>query len=303
MSSTVAAARTRISPSSKHVWLCSILLLVLWRSADGAEERRVSTPLNPDQLEALGIRLVNLPPGAFLMGCVPGDAACKPEEKPQHEVTFAKPLRVTESEISNSQYHACVTVGACKPPAASVAFPDLAKPDHPVVLVSWFEANDFCKWMGGRLLTEAEWEYAARAGNKGLRFVWGDEAAPIVGGQKFANVADLTLHKAHKDWPFLATYDDGWPETSPLKAFQPNAFGLYDMAGNVWEWTMDAWHPGYEGAPADGSIWDSPTETRRVLRGGSWYSDLRTLRVSHRGATAPETRGDNAGFRCSVPAP
>ncbi|MGH8534603.1 MAG: formylglycine-generating enzyme family protein [Gammaproteobacteria bacterium] len=152
---------------------------------------------------------------------------------------------------------------------------------QPVVGVFWEDAQRFAQWTGARLPTEAEWEYAARAGTT-TRYWWGDEV-----GKNNANCAGCG-----SQW-------DG-KQTAPVGSFQPNAFGLHDMLGNVWEWVQDCWHENYKGAPLDGSAWGEKQDgdcARRVIRGGSWHDLPRSVRSARRAKHAPGDRYGDIGFR------
>lgn len=159
--------------------------------------------------------------------------------------------------------------------------------DHPVVHVSWYDVIAFAKWTGKRLPTEAEWEFAARGGLNGKRYVWGD--APPEASAKQANIF-------YGDFPHRATNDDGFPGTSPVKSFAPNGYGLYDMAGNVWQWTADR----YKSAP------DQADTDRRVIKGGSFLcheSYCESYRPSARRGVAPDTGASHVGFRLASSQP
>jgi formylglycine-generating enzyme required for sulfatase activity len=148
--------------------------------------------------------------------------------------------------------------------------------DHPVVHVSWQDAVAYCAWAGKRLLTEAEWEYAARGGLEQKRYPWGDELTP--GGRHMCNIWQ-------GQFPVRNTAEDGYRGTAPVNAFEPNGFGLYNVSGNVWEWCADAWG---EGA--------------RVMRGGSYMchdSYCNRYRVAARTRNTADSSGGNLGFRCA----
>jgi formylglycine-generating enzyme required for sulfatase activity len=174
------------------------------------------------------------------------------------------------------------------------------KEKHPVVHISWIDAQAYCKWAGKRLPTEAEWEFAARGGLQGQPFVWGEKFAPD--GKQMANTWQGNFPKEN-------TGEDGFKETSPVGAFAANRYGLYDMAGNVWEWTGDWYHPEYykdspkenPRGPDNSFDPDEPGTMKRVTRGGSWMcadSYCRGYRPSARMKTSPDTGLQNTGFRC-----
>ncbi|WP_082411513.1 formylglycine-generating enzyme family protein [Methylogaea oryzae] len=168
--------------------------------------------------------------------------------------------------------------------------------NHPAVCVSWEDANAYIRWLNGktgrhyRLPTEAEWEYAAKAGTAGARY-WGNSESRAC---RYANVADHSTERQtdwHVDDPFHC--DDGYIHTAAVGSYRPNAFGLYDMLGNVWEWTCSAYTARYDG-----------TETTcggqagyRVYRGGSWGNEPDLVRAALRGREDPETRDNGIGFR------
>jgi formylglycine-generating enzyme required for sulfatase activity len=168
------------------------------------------------------------------------------------------------------------------------------------VHVSWDDAAAYCKWAGKRLPTEAEWEFAARGGTEGSRFVWGNEFNP--GGKWMANTWQ-------GKFPAENTGEDGYKTTAPVATYQPNAFGLFDIAGNVWEWCADWYLPDYyakspkENPPGPDTSYDpdEPGAMKRVTRGGSWMcadSYCRGYRPSARMKTSPDTGLQNTGFRC-----
>jgi sulfatase modifying factor 1 len=155
---------------------------------------------------------------------------------------------------------------------------------HPVVHVSWDDAAAYAKWAGKHLPTEAEWEFAARGGLEGKRFNWGDEVRP----------ADRYMANTFQgDFPYRQTADDGFARTSPVKSFPANGYGLYDMAGNVWQWTADSYR-----ATTLGDA-ESPAP-RRVIKGGSFLcheSYCESYRPSARRGMALDTGSSHVGFR------
>ena len=166
-----------------------------------------------------------------------------------------------------------------------------ARGDHPVVHVSWNDASAYCSWSGTRLPSEAEWEYAAAGGRAGEPYPWGSELEPD--GQHLMNVFQGTF-------PTHNTLADGFAGTAPADAFPPNAYGLYNMTGNVWEWCADWYDPSaYQSAePRDPT--GPKTGTHRVMRGGSYLchaSYCRRYRVTARSGNTPDASAGNLGFR------
>ncbi|MBM3347839.1 MAG: formylglycine-generating enzyme family protein, partial [Betaproteobacteria bacterium] len=222
---------------------------------------------------------------------------------PPFEVSIARSLAVGRYEIARRQFAAFGNAtghaargcyrwsGAEWVYEASLDWrdPGFSQGDEePVVCVAWADAAAYVRWLSAttgqpyRLLSEAEWEYAARAGTTTSRY-WGDSADA---GCDYANLGDRSMRDALGFGPF-ADCSDGYARTAPVGRFLPNAFGLYDMLGNVWEWTADCWREGYSGAPADGTAWTSEPCARRTNRGAGWNSHPRDVRSSNRGSYAP----------------
>jgi formylglycine-generating enzyme required for sulfatase activity len=217
--------------------------------------------------------MVVVPAGSFTMGS-PESEKARDDERPQHEVTLAKPFAIGKFHITFAEWGACVEAGACR----QVGWGG----DRPVIDVSWEDAKLYASWLSRvtgkeyRLLTEAEWEYAARAGSK-TRYFFGDDEAEL--GQ-YAWYKGNSGGKAH-----------------PVGKKKANAFGLYDMHGNVWQWVEDCYHESYEGAPSDSSAWATGDCRRRVLRGGASVNAPEALWAATRFGFEPVFRGDDIGFR------
>ena len=197
--------------------------------------------------------MVRVPSGTFIMG---GAAA---SEGLRRQVTIETPFAVGAYEVTFDEWEACRQAGGCSGDQPDDN--DWGRGRRPVINVSWNEAQAYVTWLSAqtgqryRLLSEAEWEYVARAGTETARY-WGEGES---GGCRYANGSE--------DY---AECSDGYEFTAPVGSFAPNAFGLYDVLGNVWEWTEDCWSDSYAGAPTNGSAWQSGDCSLRVLRGGSW---------------------------------
>ncbi len=173
--------------------------------------------------------------------------------------------------------------------------------DHPVVNVSWNDAAAFCKWLSGKegktyeLPSEAQWEYACRAGTK-TRYSSGDDPEAL---PKVANIADATARARFPDWTWTIKASDGYVFTAPVGQFKPNAFGLYDMHGNAWQWCADWYREDYYGkSPADDPKGpDTGDVGRRVFRGGAWYCSPFCARSAERMWGMPNQGDDGVGFR------
>ena len=224
--------------------------------------------------------MIVVPNGSFMMGGRNGiDAEL---ELPKHQVSFLRPFAVSKYEITFEDWDACVTGGGCNGYRANDWW---GRGQQPVVFVNWYDAQAYVAWLSAvtgkiyRLLSEAEYEYAARAGTE-TNYPWGDDFGKDNGncngcGSKWDN-----------------------RQTAPVGSFAPNRFGLYDMVGNVWEWTEDCSHESYRGAPTDGSAWVEGGDCNvRMLRGGSWGLYPMTLHSSYRNGNNLGDRNITIGFR------
>ena len=238
--------------------------------------------------------MVVVPAGSFMMGAPSSEEGRWFET--QHRVTIESAFAVGMYEVTFAEWDACVTAGAC-----GGHRPDdegWGRGSRPVINVSWEDAHAYLEWLSEetgeryQLLSEAEWEYVARAGTQTARY-WGESESEQCEYGNGADIAALAA-LAFPDWTPVSCVD-GYVHTAPVGSFQPNAFGLYDVLGNVFEWTEDCWELGYSGAPDNGSPWKSGDCSRRVLRGGSWDNEPKILRSGFRGPD--EDRSDKYGFR------
>ena len=261
--------------------------------------------------EADGMTMLYIPGGDFQMGSTETEIAdalalCQQHyhicnrwyyerEGPQHAVTLDD-YWIDQTEVRNAHYRLCVEAGICAEPSTcnkgTPTFADPGKADHPVVCVNWEEAQTYCQWAGGRLPTEAEWEYAFR-GESGSIYSWGDE----FDGSRL-NYCDANCSQAYADDGF----DDGYSLTSPAGSYPAGASwtGALDMGGNVTEWVAD-WFGDY----ALGNISNPPgpaSGSERMLKGCSWFFPPAYCRGAARPSADPETRLDYLGFRCAVSA-
>jgi formylglycine-generating enzyme required for sulfatase activity len=225
--------------------------------------------------------MVVVPAGEFIMGSPAGQQG-RGNEGPQHKVVFAKPFAVARLDVTFDDWDACVGYGDCDPRVSDGSF---GRGRQPVISVTWDDARRYAAWLSRmtgkpyRLLSEAEFEYAARAGTR-TAYPWGDEI-----GENNAN-----CRGCGSKW-------DG-RQPAPVGSFAPNQFGLHDMHGNLWQWVADCYHNDYRGAPPDGSAWIEGADcSRRVVRGGSWYLDPQDLRSAVRVASPADDRDTSLGFR------
>ncbi len=243
--------------------------------------------------------MVVVPAREFLMGSEDGGSA----EKPIRKVTIAKPFAVGKFEVTFAEWDACVAAGGCKQKAEDQGW---GRDCRPVINVSWDDiTKEYLPWISKktgktyRLLSEAEWEYAARGGPEAkeggrLRYWWGNDAS-----HEQANYGKDECCGGLKQGK------DEWEYTAPVGQFPANPFGLHDMHGNVWEWVEDCYHDSYKGAPSDGATWTTGAceksidgkDVRRVLRGGAWGVNPQYLRSASRYWYLPDNWFSYVGFR------
>lgn len=210
------------------------------------------------------------------------DGACSPRrfvpEAPRRREWTAA-YGIDRTEVTHEAYQSCVSAGRCPPPRTSAEHPGLAGPRMPVTGLRWDEAQTYCRFVGGRLPTEAEWERAAR-GRRSHRFPWGR-----LYNSRVAN---------HGRSPEGQDDEDGFALAAPVGSFPEGAspYGLLDVAGNAWEWTASPPRPDDVGPGADATVY-------RVVRGGSWMQPAETLRVTHRIWVPTVEHRSDLGFRCA----
>ena len=224
--------------------------------------------------------MIVLPEGWFMMGADPREPGAYPNQRPSHKVTIAYPFAVSKYEVTFAEWDACAAVRACSRSPDDVRW---GRGQRPVINVSWQDAQQFVSWLSKRtgklyrLLTEAEWEYAARAGSP-AHYSWGDDM-----GRGNANCNDCGSRWDNK-------------QTAPVGSFDANPFGLYDMYGNVWEWVQDCYKPNYDETPLDGSPVTIENCGIHIVRGGSWNNAPVDLRASVRMSMGSDYR-ISVGFR------
>ena len=254
--------------------------------------------------------MVVVPAGSYMMGSPGSEAGRDDDEGPLHRVTISQPFAVGVYEVTRGEFgrfvgatgystgDRCWTVENGKVgerSGRSWRNPGYRQGERePVACVSWEDAQAYVLWLSKetgkryRLLSEAEWEYVARGGTSTAQY-WG---ASETGQCRYANGAD-----AGTGVESAVSCRDGYARTAPVGQYEANGYGLYDVLGNVVEWTQDCWNANYEGAPSDGRAWESGECGGRALRGGSWINTPRFLRSAVRYKSTPGDRDDSYGFR------
>ena len=238
---------------------------------------QAEAPQKSDFTNFLGMKFVYVPPGEFRMGSPASEAERWPDEGPQRKVTFKSGFWLSETLVTQDVY---AKVMGERPST-------FAGDDRPVEGVNWLDACTFCRKLSDspeddflyRLPSEAQWEYACRAGT----------TEPVYSGHPLDSVAWYVENSGNK--------------AQPVKRRHPNEWGFYDMLGNLWEWCRDRWHDDYTEAPTDGRVWSGSKEERRVLRGGAWNCRSRSLRCAARHSCVPGMRLPVFGFRVVIKNP
>jgi formylglycine-generating enzyme required for sulfatase activity len=230
--------------------------------------------------------MASLPAGSFQMGAAPGETAQSTSESPQQQVTLGKGFALGTREVTYAQWDACVADGGC---ATAPPNHGWGRGQRPVVSVSHDDALAYVTWLSKqagqpyRLPSEAEWEYAARAGSQ----------------TAFATGAGISTAQSNYNgqFPYRGAKEIFRARTVETASFPANAFGLFDMHGNAWEWTDDCWNVSHAGAPADGTPVSGGDCSKRVLKGGAWNTGAWRLRSAHRIGKAKTAREFDNGFR------
>jgi formylglycine-generating enzyme required for sulfatase activity len=251
-----------------------------------------------------GLTYRRLPAAKFRMGCSPGDSDCDYDEKPARDVTLTKPFWIAQTETTVEAYRLYAeATGAGMPPEplwnARALNPGWREGKVPIVNVTWREAKSFCEWMGGRLPTHAEWEYAARGGSGGSRY--GELGGVAWYGDNSGNgpLDTAGLYAKGTNYFYAKLYENGNGfHRVGLKA--PNEFGLFDMLGNAWEWVADYYVEKYDYASELSDPHGPASGRYRILRGGSFDAPARDARASGLGWSDPNNRDFTIGFRCAA---
>lgn len=244
--------------------------------------------------------MVFIPAGEFLMGSDPDtDPYFWGAEGPSHRV-YLDGYWIYRYEVTNGMYEACVSNGACPRPESYESrtrpeyYGNVDYVNYPVINVDYTSALSYCRWAGGRLPTEAEWEKAARGDIDQRTFPWG--STPAEGNQ--ANFCDRGCPGQEIDHD----KEDGYNDTAPIGSYPDgmSIYGLYDMAGNVWEWTFDYFNAGYYQASPEKNPKGPQSSQHRVIRGGGWNNPSSGVRIVQRTGVNPDMALDTLGFRCAM---
>ncbi len=246
---------------------------------------------------SLGMKLILIPGGEFLMGSPPSVKGRFSSEGPVHQV-YIGPFYLAETEVTVGQWRKFIEETSYEWDKWSLLKEYAPGDNYPIVFINWADAEAFCHWLAARegkryrLPTEAEWEKAARGGLEGKNYPWGDEEPD--GSQ--CNFADKNTDLPWTD----KNADDGYAYTAPVRSYPPNGYGLYDMAGNVWEWCQD-WYDWeyYQKSPRENPK-GSASGIDRSIRGGSWCNDANIIRCAFRGFLLPVVPSHPRGFRVAM---
>jgi len=249
--------------------------------------------------------LVRIPGGEFSMGALDRDRQARDCEYPRHRVTLSG-FHIQEHEVTVAEYMDAVQAGIVGVPGCSTKeaaeewycnWDVSGRALHPVNGVSWYEANRYCAWIGMRLPTEAEFEYVLAGGEDDAIFPWGgDDSRPP---DTFGNFVDEATPVPIQHWTPVAGRADGFGGTAPVRTFPPNAYGVFDIAGNIWEWTYDWFGSSSYSKEPQVDPTGPATGTHRTMRGGGFACYLEETRIAERHHKAPDNEAIYVGFRCA----
>jgi formylglycine-generating enzyme required for sulfatase activity len=251
-----------------------------------------------------GLKYVWIPPGTFTMGCSPGEAPqCLPDEKPSHRVTISRAFWLGQTEVTVAAYKRYVAAKGAPMPGEptfgnNALNPGWANDLMPIVNVSRSDADAYCQWAGGRLPTEAEWEYAARAGSTEGRYGPVDQIAWYANNSGLAPLDSELIWKQAQN-KFSDRLNANGNTFHPVAQKKPNAYNLYDILGNVWEWVSDWYEEKYYSSSPELDPRGPASGDFGVQRGGSWFTGPRVSRAAPRYKTPPSTLGYALGIRCA----
>jgi formylglycine-generating enzyme required for sulfatase activity len=249
-----------------------------------------------------GLKYVRVPPGTFTMGCSPGDNGCSDAERPAHQVTITKGFWLGQTPVTARAYKRFASeTGRAMPPEPKLGNnalnPGWRNEQMPIVNVTWDDSQAYCQWAGGRLPTEAEWEYAARAGSGEARYGPLDEVAWYADNSGRARIDSARIwFQDRSHYGYWLAGNGNTMHVVGLK--QPNDWRLYDMLGNIWEWVNDWYGERYYQSRPESDPQGPDYGNLRVLRGGSWDGYPSVIRVSFRDPVNPGARYISYGCRC-----
>jgi formylglycine-generating enzyme required for sulfatase activity len=248
-----------------------------------------------------GMKLVYVPAGGFWMGSQQ-DLRANLDEFPVHRLTL-NAFWIDQTEVTNAMYATCVQVGACQPPASSASsshpsyYGQTEFADYPVIFVNWNQAKTYCSWAGRRLLTEAEWEKAARS-NTAQLYTWGWFGSPMGRRSVRLNFCDAECPFSYRQ----TDIDDGYADVAPVGSYPEGAspYAVLDMAGNVWEWVSDWYGANYYASSPPTNPTGPDSGEGHVIRGGSWLDTFANVRVANRYFQNADAATTYTGIRCGL---
>ena len=303
---TYESLNMRIKCYSIFIWVVAVFAACGLQDAD----QQIITSVNPLD----GEQYIWIPPGTFQMGCSANDKDCQDgqiqafsNENPSHRVTISNGFWMSETEVTIGAYRKFAQATKQKMPEDLVLVaPEMFQwkgfpqdDNFPMAYVTWEEAKKYCEWAGGRLPTEAEWEYAARAGSSEARYGNLDEIAWYADNSGTLKLNSVELwEQASSSRDYNLQLRDRGNDAHSVRKKAPNDFGLYDMLGNVWEHCADWYGESYYQLKVERDPEGPSSGDFRVMRGGAWDTRPPGVRVSIRRWMLPDHRFSNIGFRC-----